>query len=220
MSMMVNSMDATEIKYPHVNRHKKILVLLEKARKSNKGKTFSTTEIAQQTEYSVSMIIRDMKDLFDLGCVNRYPSPSGGHAYVYTFKSYSPVKLRIKRERDEIRHVEFTADDIYELLQKWSMEPWRPKIFISARNLPQGLADLYRIALDAKYGAAVKQMEINDIRQGMNEFKQDLEKVLSVVKSMLSKSELWNTNTLPLFLLPDTDEGLLRQNIEDVINKN
>lgn len=206
--------------YSHKARHVDILNMLEAYKKSNPTRLFTTKEIAREVKKGISIIVRDVKELYDIGCIKRYLSPAGGHVYVYSFASYLPTKRKLKKRKEEINHVEFTAESIGALLQRWSKEPWRPKIFNSARNLPQGIAEIYKMALEAKYGAAVDQADINVIRESLNIFRQDLINALGVVDGLLLRSELWNKTTLPLFLLPDIDEELIQQQLDDIVKNN
>lgn len=204
--------------YKHILRHRGILTLLERGKGSNK--MYSPAEISKTLGLSLTVVQRDVKQLSDIGCIKKFQNPAGGNSYIYAYLSHNPTKAMVIKEKDKIAFVEFTSDSIQDLLARWSKEPWHPKIFITARNLPIGLAELYKLALDAKYGAAVKQIELNSIREKINEFRVDITNVLMVVNGLLAKPELWNTSKLPLFLLPDSDEDSIRKYVIELNEKN
>ena len=168
----------------------------------NKSLQLTPKEIAEAIGYNYTIIIRDVKQLYDLGCLYRYPAPKRG--FKYSFQSFRPtntVQPQATVLQQVPEYIELTPEGIEKLVRQWSEKPWDPKIFKSFRNLPLGLARLYELALETSYGAVIKPEDVNTVRQDIKNFHNDLMLCLRVVNGFLLCEKLWDPKTLGSYLL-------------------
>lgn len=186
---------------------------------SNEHQT--TKQIAKGVNGAITMVIRDMKELTDLGHVNRFAAPR--HGYNYSFRSYKPTNTKLVEleKLDTLpEYVEVTLKDVRKLMGQWSDKPWRPKIYETSRNLPLSLARLYELAVGKGFGSVIQDSDVDALRSDINDFRQALMSTLRVVNGVLIADELWDINILASYLLTNSNPERINEIVQNVKKHN
>lgn len=169
----------------------KILELLAKS-----DTPLSTRHLSKTLDRSHNYIIRVLKSLTDRELVIRLPGP--GHSYNYQISK----QYKITMSGTPSHYIRVVGiNDLEGLLRKWSAEPWEPKIFSYASNLPIGIARLYELAADVSYGERVLEKDLDEIKESLELFRHYLEQSLRTVNGILAEKKLWDLSTLAMYLL-------------------
>lgn len=157
----------------------------------------SSRQLATDLDLHIQTVRRAITALRKQGLIK-----SNGHnGYVRS----TQVDARLQRKKikfEQIRRENGVASEqMLALVNRWTTDPWSPRIFKSARNFPVGLASLYGLAASETSGSVTNQLELDGIRAGLDQFRQDLENTLEVVGKFLDTDDLWHAKKVGIFLL-------------------
>jgi hypothetical protein len=182
--------------------YRKIVTLLYK---NPRGLTIK--EVSTKMKLSYNYTAQSLDVLSRRGSIKR---DRKGKSLLYIFLERKP-EPRPDNIKSQDLVLSLGAQGLKDLLEHWAEKPWYPRIFQSARNLPYGLAKLFECAVETAYGSSVGQSDLDNVRQGLDEFKRDLEQTLRIVNGVLKDGNLWLPSRFAIYLLETGDVETLKK---------
>jgi hypothetical protein len=171
------------------------------------GKPLKTAEISDGTDIPRNQVSLLLHKLVKAEFVHKETLPGQGRPGLYSV--YEDVVKRpygyVRGSKVKDPVIPVGPDQFWKMLRSWANMPWEPAIHKSAKNLPQSVAELYRIAGELSYGDLVDSERLMEVLNNLNLFRIDLKAALDVVDRILATPEIRDISRLPQFLLNRRD---------------
>jgi transposase len=184
----------------------------------NAAEPLTTKEIADHAELSYHTVMSHMKDLIEDGLLLIFPGKGNSRKYRVSNKiKKTPDGYAYSNALEDTRHNAVTKKQMWDFLNAWSQERWEPRVLKSAMNFPLAVAEMFKLAVKQAYGEKVEEFELRSCREGLNQFKRDLEAAHKAVSMVLSTEKLSDVREIGSFLLTATDVTVALRLSDDVI---
>jgi len=185
---------------------------------SNADKPMLVSDLASMLGRDPYNLSRVLKRMWEDKEVKRLYGPGRSYMWAVPTKKFRDT-YRPKRKRTEKESVHTQArpninpETLRGLLNNWAEKKWVPKVYRSTQNLPLALGKLYELSAEVGFGSIIPQKELDYYRDQLQILVDDALALYLISSTIIEKQELWNAESLPMFLLTESSDPIKLQTL-------